>query len=77
MTKSKNRNGSDVDMSIEKEYGYYVPVCDFCGFTLRDCETFDDAVKSMKENGWKVRKEDGELKNICTDCLDWERGALN
>lgn len=61
-------------MSVEKEYGCYIPTCDYCGSHLSDCTSYDEAIKAFRLNGWKARKEDGEWKNICTDCLEWESG---
>lgn len=60
-------------MSIEKAYGAYIPCCDLCGTKLNDCTSFDEAVKSFKENGWKARRDGEHWINVCTDCLEYER----
>ncbi len=60
-------------MSIERAYSYYSAVCDRCGNRLPGEETFMDAVRSKKRNGWKSRKLDaGEWEDICPDCQDEE-----
>lgn len=59
-------------MTISKEYGRYRVTCDVCDDSLGDGETFDtfeDAVASMREAGWKSRRAlDGEWENICVAC---------
>jgi len=60
-------------MTIERfESGFgYVVHCDFCDeeLYLMDSEYFQDALREMKEYGWKSRKENDEWVNICPDCL--------
>ena len=56
-------------MSIEiSKKQTYTPVCDGCGDSLEPCDTRQDAVEAMREQGWKTRREDGELCNYCEDC---------
>jgi len=57
-------------MSIEKEYGKFIPTCDNCGRTLDECDTFDDAVEAMAVKEWTRAKVDGEWTNKCPNCLE-------
>jgi len=48
-------------MSIEKEYGMHVPVCDICQEErLESVHDFYDAVASKKAAGWKSKNIKGE-----------------
>ncbi len=43
-------------MSIEREYGKYVPTCDNCGDFLDPEDSFEEARIALKENDWKTKK---------------------
>lgn len=55
-------------MAIEKEYGYYIPVCDGCLKTLAKCQNFQDAVDLAKAEGWRSIKINGMWQNRCPNC---------
>ena len=57
-------------VSIERQYGKYIPVCDGCGCVLDEhvYDTFDEARIAMKEEGWSTDKVNGEWQNYCPDC---------
>lgn len=58
-------------MSIVKEGRAHVLRCDICGDkALQDFDDFWDAVQYKKDNGWKVKKWDGEWTDICTECQE-------
>lgn len=57
-------------MSIEKEYGKYVPFCDCCGTELEPVESFDEAVEIMDTDEWIRRRIDGEWMVFCSDCRE-------
>lgn len=55
---------------IDKLYGKYRPVCDCCGDMLDSFDSYFEAVRAMKEAGWKtVKAEDGEWENYCDLCV--------
>ena len=57
-------------MSIEREYGSFVLVCDICGETVPE-PSFDDAVAAKKIHGWRSRRgEDGEWYDACPSCQE-------
>lgn len=47
-------------MSIVREYGKYVPVCDICYEQLPSENTFTDAVDAQNAAGWKNTKIEDE-----------------
>ena len=55
-------------MAIEKEYGKYIAVCDMCGDTLPAEDTYNDAIRAIKEAGWSTKNADGEWINTCSTC---------
>jgi len=57
-------------MSIIKQYGKYVAVCDICEQELPGEDDFDDAVEEKKQAGWKTRKDGDEWVDICCDCQE-------
>lgn len=63
-------------MSIEREYGKFIVVCDLCGITDDGMvyDTFDDAVKCKKANDFKSKNICGEWYDICPDCE--QKGGL-
>lgn len=46
----------------------YKPVCDGCEEELYIEDSYDDAVESMQQEGWKRVKEDDGWKNYCKNC---------
>ena len=54
-------------MSIERYFKCYSLVCDYCGTTL-GADSFEDARRMQRENGWSSRKVDGEWENLCPSC---------
>lgn len=66
-------------MSIERTGGYREVyfVCDTCGEV---CETgtdeFMDALREVKDAGWKVEKLGGEWVHTCPDCQAGERAGF-
>ena len=57
-------------MSIEKEYGKFVPVCDRCGNELMPEDTWQDAVDAKKDAGWRSVKDKGEWVDVCPECQE-------
>lgn len=43
--------------------------CDDCGTELEtDTEDFDEALVTLKDEGWRTTKEDDEWQHWCQDC---------
>ena len=55
-------------MSIERDGGYYVAVCDVCGDCLGEEDDFYAAVEAKKAAGWRSRKANGEWEDVCESC---------
>ena len=54
---------------IDKSYGTYRVVCDSCGIELDETyDYFDDAVFSMKAEGWRSVNVSGVWQNYCPKC---------
>ena len=53
---------------ITEEYGQFQIECDECGKYVPGFDTFEDALDYAKENGWKIKKVNGEWWNDCQDC---------
>ncbi|MBQ3072346.1 MAG: hypothetical protein IJD20_03525 [Oscillospiraceae bacterium] len=60
-------------MSIERYYQTCSLTCDYCGKQL-SLERPDDAAKARRAAGWEVRTCDGEMLDICDDCIFEEKG---
>ena len=57
---------------IDKQFGDYVLVCDFCEEEADECwETFQDAVDGKKARGWKSQKTSrlGDLSQGGRGCI--------
>lgn len=59
---------------IRRERGDLVAECDDCGtdteHQLQGCRDFLEFVAELKDDGWKVFKdEDGEWRHLCPDCV--------
>lgn len=49
----------------------FIANCDFCSNSFdTDEDEFMPAVESMKREGWKVFKENGEWQHKCTSCVE-------
>ena len=58
-------------MSIQKEHGYFLLVCDICqNAEETDFETWSEAVDDKKELGWKSKREGGGWIDVCPDCQE-------
>lgn len=55
-------------MSIERDYGQFIPVCDYCGDQLPAVDSFPEAVQAKRDAGWVSREVDGEWEDVCPDC---------
>jgi len=56
---------------IERYDGYYTPFCDGCCVELPEQDTFEDAVASIRRNGWvTVKDEYGDWLNFCPECAE-------
>ena len=55
---------------IDKQYGKYVLSCDICGENVDGFDSFDEAERYTKENGWVISRTDGGWVNICPPCID-------
>lgn len=59
---------------IERYYGNYTPVCDYCEKRLPGELSWRDAIRAKHEAGWESRKSGGEWVDVCNDCLFEEKG---
>lgn len=52
------------------QYGekFFVPVCDICEKELPRERDFEDAVASIRGEGWTTRKTHDGFKNYCPEC---------
>ena len=57
-------------MSVVKEYGKCIPVCDICYEALPAEDTFEDAIAAQKAAGWKNVEIEGEWHSKCADCIN-------
>ncbi len=59
---------------ISKMYGEFLIICDVCGENddWKAFPTFQDAVDSAQDGGWRVIKQAGEWANICPGCTEGE-----
>jgi hypothetical protein len=56
---------------IDKAYGSYFLTCDICLNSAEEkFDSFDEAVKYKKDNGWKSQKKYGEWQDVCPDCQE-------
>lgn len=54
---------------IEYNYGKPELICDICGHTEDNFDTFQEAVAFKKENNWRSKKNtDGDWEEICPVC---------
>ena len=58
---------------ITREYGEYYAVCDVCGEYSGPFFDFEDAVDSMKANGWRTTKTGAGWENYCPECARYTR----
>ena len=49
--------------------GFYVS-CDFCSYQEQIDGLFHNIVASIKSNGWKILKKDGDWVNKCPSCAE-------
>lgn len=65
-------------MAIEKYYEgrkcLYIPTCDNCGAELSTEYSFGEAVAAKRDAGWKVKRIDGLLMDLCPDCQGEKHG---
>lgn len=57
---------------IEKEFFGFVINCDECSNYL-NCDVYEDfggAIQMAKDEGWKIRKIDGEWQHFCPVCAE-------
>lgn len=66
-------------MTIEKNGGVYVLICDVCGEKAEeDFGGFYDAVDYRNTHGWETRPDffrAGEWENVCPHCQEEELGG--
>ena len=55
-------------MSIIREHGKFIAVCDICFESLPEEDTFQDAVDAQKEAGWSGMLIEAEWHTKCADC---------
>ena len=53
---------------IDKIRGEYLAICDCCDKELGYFEKFQDAIDSVKSEGWIAKKENDEWTHICDEC---------
>ncbi len=55
---------------IDKIYGRnYGVTCDNCGEGA-ECDSWDDLMEYMRENGWKKKMVNGHWEHYCADCKE-------
>ena len=61
-------------MSIISKRGVYIPICDYCGDTLFDEYSFEDALEAMKSKNWRSVQTDYGWDKYCLLCKrdPWE-----
>lgn len=54
---------------INKKGERYELICDACGVTVEEIESFDEAVEFKKENEWRSHQfRTGEWEDLCPEC---------
>ena len=53
---------------ITKLYGHYYGVCDVCYDKTEPCESYNEALKALKINGFKFKFENHEWTHACPEC---------
>lgn len=54
---------------IRKDKGEYVCTCDECGDkNYGGTLEFHDFVQQLKEDGWRIRKDEDEWQHFCPEC---------
>ena len=43
--------------------------CDNCGEGF-ECETWDEVLERMRDDGWRKKLIDGEWNHFCRDCAE-------
>lgn len=59
---------------IEKYFGQYTPICDYCEKRLPGEHTFEGAARAAAAAGWETRGGPDDREHVCTDCLFEEKG---
>ena len=58
-------------MSIQKEDGYFLLVCDLCqNPEEKEFDMWSRAADAKKELGWKSKREGGGWIDVCPDCQE-------
>ena len=57
---------------IEKHYGAFILVCDYCGGESVEFDTFQDAVDGKNKFGWKSKRAGNEWHDVCPECQEGE-----
>lgn len=55
---------------IDKQHEKYIPICDLCGDTLEECDTYNAAKKAAREAGWITQYVYGAVENYCVTCME-------
>jgi len=61
---------------IERNYPFenYTAFCDRCSFDkFFDFSTWNEVIQEMKNDGWRIRKVDGDWEHLCPTCANKER----
>lgn len=53
---------------IDKIYDSYEMICDVCGDIGEPCDTWNDVRHSIKRQGWRTTKVDGDWMDLCPTC---------
>ncbi len=64
----ERKGGRDRNM-IDRRYGKWFLTCENCN-TEEEFDTFDEAVQYARDEGWQIRKLDGEWTHICEGCRE-------
>lgn len=58
-------------MSIERQYGRVMFLCDECGEESEDDSSFAFVLRQAKNAGWLITKEEDtdEYTHLCPDCV--------
>jgi len=61
-------------VSIEKYFGQYTPICDYCEKTLPGSYSYEGAARTAAAAGWETRGGTDDRIHVCTDCQFEEKG---
>lgn len=57
-------------MSVEKEYGKFIVICDLCDESMPAADNWNDALSEAKAEGWQSKCVAGTWENYCPLCKE-------